>query len=46
MFTGIIIGSLGTAVLFVFFPDLAVIPAGLLRKAWEWVKKNVSSPKE
>lgn len=39
---GIAVGSFGTACLFVFWPDLAVIPAGVLRKAWtkfnEWRK--------
>ena len=44
MFTGIVIGSLATAILYTFFPDLAVIPAGLLRKAWDAIKRR--SPKE
>ncbi len=37
---GVFIG-LGLAVL---FPDIAVIPGGLLRKGWDWIKRR--SPKE
>lgn len=38
------IGGLAVAILYTFFPDLAVIPAGLLRKAWDAIKRR--SPKE
>jgi hypothetical protein len=38
------LGALAASCLFVFWPDLAVIPAGLLRKGWEWIKRR--SPKE
>ena len=37
---GIFVG-LGLAVL---FPDLAVVPAGLLRRGWDWIKRR--SPEE
>ena len=38
------LGFVSASVVFVFFPDLAVIPAGLLRRAWEAIKRR--SPKE
>lgn len=38
------LGGLAVAILYTFFPDLAVIPAGLLRKGWEAIKRR--SPKE
>jgi hypothetical protein len=38
------LGFVAASVVFVFFPDLAVIPAGLLRRAWEAIKRR--SPKE
>ena len=47
MFELLIVGGiayfagLGTAVL---VPDLAVIPAGWIRTAWDWIKSR--SPKE
>lgn len=37
---GVFLG-LGLAVM---FPDIAVVPAGLLRRGWEWVKRR--TPKE
>lgn len=39
-----LLGFVTATALFVFFPDLAVIPAGLIRKAWDWIKAR--SPKE
>lgn len=39
-----LLGGLLVACLYTFWPDLAVIPAGLLRKGWEWIKRR--SPKE
>lgn len=39
-----LLGALSASILFVFFPDLAVIPAGLLRKLWEGIKRR--TPKE
>lgn len=38
------LGFLAASILFVFLPDLAVIPAGLLRRAWDAIKRR--SPKE
>ena len=38
------LGFVSCAFLFVFFPDLAVIPAGLLRRAWEAINRR--TPKE
>lgn len=37
---GVFLG-LGLAVM---FPDIAVVPAGILRRAWDWIKRR--SPKE
>ena len=37
---GVFLG-LGLAVM---FPDIAVVPAGLLLRGWEWVKRR--TPKE
>lgn len=37
---GVFLG-LGLAVM---FPDLAVVPAGMIRKAWNWFNRR--SPKE
>jgi hypothetical protein len=37
---GVFLG-LGLAVM---FPDIAVVPAGMLRRGWEWVKRR--TPKE
>lgn len=39
-----VLGFLSASILFVFFPDLAVIPAGLLRKAWAGIQKWRAGP--
>lgn len=38
------LGFVTATAMFVFVPDLAVIPAGWIRMGWEWVKRR--TPKE
>lgn len=34
------LGALAAAILYTFFPTLAVVPSGWLRKAWAWIQSR------
>lgn len=34
------LGATAAAVLYTFFPALAVVPSGWLRRAWAWIRRK------
>jgi hypothetical protein len=36
----LLLGATAAAILYTFFPTLAVVPSGWLRKAWAWIQSR------